>query len=90
MKRGAILINCARGGLVEEWALAGALRQGRIGGAGVDVLSTEPPGRGYPLLDPDLTNLILTPHVAWAGHKAQAALADQLMDNIESFVNRKP
>ncbi len=88
MKRSAILINCARGGIVEEWALAGVLRSGRLGGAGVDVLSTEPPGLGNPLLDPDLPNIIVTPHVAWAGRRAQQALADQLIDNIEDFVNR--
>lgn len=85
MKRSAILINCARGGVVDEWALAGALRKDRIGGAGVDVLSTEPPGLGNPLLDPDLPNIIITPHIAWAGHRAQQALADRLVDNIEEF-----
>lgn len=90
MKHWAILINCARGGVVDEWALAGALRKGRIGGAGVDVLSTEPPGLGNPLLDPDLPNLIVTPHVAWAGTRAQQTLADRLMDNIEDFFKRKP
>ena len=89
MKRTAILINCARGGVVDEWALAGALRKGRIGGAGVDVLSTEPPGLGNPLLDPDLPNIIVTPHVAWAGTRAQQVLADRLMDNIEDFVLRQ-
>jgi glycerate dehydrogenase len=85
MKRWAILINCARGGVVDEWALAGALRQGRIGGAGIDVLSSEPPGLGNPLLDPDLPNLVVTPHVAWAGNRAQQTLADRLVDNIEEF-----
>ena len=85
MKRTAFLINCARGGVVDEWALAGALRKGRIGGAGVDVLSTEPPGLGNPLLDPDLPNIIVTPHVAWAGDRAQKELADRLVDNIEGF-----
>jgi glycerate dehydrogenase len=85
MKRTAFLINCARGGVVDEWALAGALRKGRIGGAGVDVLSTEPPGLGNPLLDPDLPNIIVTPHVAWAGDRAQKELADRLVDNIEDF-----
>ena len=85
MKRTAFLINCARGGVVDEWALAGALRKGRIGGAGVDVLSTEPPGLGNPLLDPDLPNIIVTPHVAWAGDRAQKELADRLVDNIEEF-----
>jgi glycerate dehydrogenase len=89
MKRTAFLINCARGGVVDEWALAGALRKGVIGGAGVDVLSTEPPGVGNPLLDPDLPNLIVTPHVAWAGSRAQQMLADRLIDNIEDFVNGK-
>ncbi len=86
MKRTAILINCARGGVVDEWALAGALRKDRIAGAGVDVLSTEPPGLGNPLLDPDLPNIIVTPHIAWAGSRAQQVLADQIVDNIEDFV----
>lgn len=87
MKRSAILINCARGGVVDEWALAGALRKGRLGGAGVDVLSTEPPSLGNPLLDHDLPNIIVTPHVAWAGDCAQQTLADRLVDSIEEFVN---
>ncbi|MCA1620902.1 MAG: D-2-hydroxyacid dehydrogenase [Acidobacteria bacterium] len=90
MKPSAILINCARGGVVDEAALAEALREGRIAGAGVDVLSTEPPGDDNPLLDPGLPNLIVTPHVAWAGRRAQQKLADQLIDNIEDFVRRKP
>lgn len=89
MKNTAILINCARGGVVDEAALAAALREGTLGGAGVDVLSAEPPGNGHPLLDPDLPNLIVTPHVAWAGRQAQQTLADRLVDNIEEFVNRK-
>jgi glycerate dehydrogenase len=87
MKPSAILINCARGGVVDEGALAEALRAGRIAGAGVDVLSAEPPREGEnPLLDADVPNLIVTPHVAWAGREAQQALADQLVDNIEAFV----
>jgi glycerate dehydrogenase len=85
MKPSAILINCARGGVVDEAALAGALREGKIAGAGVDVLSAEPPGDDNPLLDPSLPNLVVTPHVAWAGRRAQQALADQLVDNIEDF-----
>ncbi|MDT5267988.1 MAG: glycerate dehydrogenase [Acidobacteriota bacterium] len=89
LKPTAILINCARGGLVDESALAAALREGRLGGAGIDVLSTEPPGVGNPLLDPDLPNLIVTPHVAWAGRRAQQTLADRLVDNIEAFVLRR-
>lgn len=90
MKSTAILINCARGGIMDEAALAAALREGRLGGAGVDVLSAEPPGNGHPLLDPDLPNLIVTPHVAWAGRQAQQTLADRLVDNIEDFFKRKP
>lgn len=86
MKRSAVLINCARGGVVDEGALADALREGKIAGAGVDVLSAEPPRDDNPLLAPDVPNLILTPHVAWAGREAQQALADQLVDNIEAFV----
>jgi glycerate dehydrogenase len=89
MKRAAILINCARGGVVDESALAAALRGGGLGGAGIDVLSTEPPDANNPLLDPDLPNLIVTPHVAWAGRQAQQALADRLIDNIEDFVLRR-
>jgi glycerate dehydrogenase len=83
------LLNCARGGVVDEAALAAALREGGIGGAGVDVLSAEPPGDDNPLLDPSLPNLIVTPHVAWAGRRAQQALADQLVANIEAFVLRR-
>lgn len=90
MKRSAVLINCARGGVVDEAALASALREGLIAGAGVDVLSAEPPGDDNPLLDPTVPNLIVTPHVAWAGRRAQQILADQLVDNIEEFVGRKP
>jgi len=93
MKRTAILINCARGGVVDEAALASALLEGRIAGAGVDVLSVEPPRAGAgggrnPLLELDLTNLIVTPHVAWASREAMQALADQLTDNIEAFFAR--
>lgn len=90
MKPTAVLINCARGGVVDEDALLDALREGRIVGAGVDVLSEEPPARGNALLGLDLTNLIVTPHVAWAGREAQQTLADQLIENIEAFVRGEP
>jgi glycerate dehydrogenase len=90
MKRSAILINTARGGLVDEQALADALRSGEIAGAGFDVLTTEPPVNGNPLLAPDIPNLILTPHVAWASSEAMQILADQLVDNIEAFVAGAP
>lgn len=86
MKRTAILINTARGGLVEEHALVQALTEGLIAGAGFDVLSNEPPKEGNPLLDLRLPNFILTPHVAWASDGAMQFLADQLIDNIEGFV----
>jgi glycerate dehydrogenase len=86
MKRTAILINTARGGLVDEQALAQALKEGLIAGAGFDVLSKEPPKEGNLLLDLHLPNFILTPHVAWASDGAMQFLADQLIDNIEAFV----
>jgi glycerate dehydrogenase len=90
MRRDAVLINTARGGLVDEAALAAALRQGTIGGAGFDVLTTEPPRSGNPLLDLDQPNFILTPHCAWASTDAMQIMADQLIDNIESFVLGQP
>jgi len=90
MKKSALLINTARGGLVDERALVGALRAGTIAGAGFDVLSVEPPKDGNPLLELDLPNFILTPHVAWSGRQAMQALADQLMDNVEDFVRGAP
>jgi glycerate dehydrogenase len=93
MKREAILINASRGGLVDEAALATALREGIIAGAGFDVLSVEPPRADNPLLAPDilaLPNFILTPHVAWSSQSAMATLASQLIDNIEAFVAGTP
>lgn len=90
MKRSAILINTARGGLVDEAALATALTEGWIAGAGFDVLSTEPPKLGNPLLELRLPNFILTPHIAWASDAAMQALADQLIDNVELFVRGTP
>lgn len=90
MKPGALLINTARGGLVDERALAAALRSGKLAGAGFDVLSVEPPKGGNPLLELDLPNFILTPHVAWSGRQAMQALADQLIDNVEAFVRGTP
>ncbi|MBW8330165.1 MAG: D-2-hydroxyacid dehydrogenase [Thiobacillus sp.] len=90
MKSTAILINTARGNLVDETALADALKSGRIAGAGFDVLSVEPPRDDNPLLDLDLPNFILTPHVAWSSREAMQTLADQLVDNIEAFVAGTP
>ena len=90
MRPGALLINTARGGLVDETALAGALCAGLIAGAGFDVLSREPPRDGNPLLGLNLPNFILTPHVAWASREAMQGLADQLVDNIEAFFKGAP
>ncbi len=90
MKRSAILINTSRGGLVDEPALATALAEGWIAGAGFDVLTQEPPRQGNPLLDLRLPNFILTPHVAWASDGAMQFLADQLVDNIEAWERGRP
>jgi glycerate dehydrogenase len=90
MKRTAILINTARGGLVDEQALIQALDEGLIAGAGFDVLTVEPPKNGHPLLDVRRPNFILTPHIAWASDGAMQFLADQLIDNIELWAAGKP
>ena len=90
MKRSALLINTARGGLVDEAALAQALRDGVIAGAGFDVLSKEPPPADNVLLKLRLPNFILTPHTAWASAQAMQVLADQLIDNLEAWVAGAP
>ena len=90
MKRNALLINTARGGLVDEAALIQALDQGLIAGAGFDVLTVEPPRDGHPLLDVRRSNFILTPHVAWASDGAMQFLADQLIDNIDRWAAGNP
>jgi glycerate dehydrogenase len=85
MKPDALLINTARGGLVDGDALATALKEGRLAGAGIDVLPNEPPLEGDPLLDPDIPNLILTPHVAWAAREARQRCLDEMAANIKDF-----
>ncbi len=85
MKPDALLINTARGGIVDEPALADALRQDGIGGAGVDVLGVEPPSDGNPLLQPGISNLIVTPHIAWASRESRQRLIDEVALNIEAF-----
>lgn len=93
MKSSALLINTARGGIVDEAALVRALKEGWIAGAGFDVISAEPPPDGHPMTDPQLLalpNFLLTPHVAWASRPAMQILADQLIDNIEAFVAGRP
>ncbi len=86
MKRDALLINTARGALVDTAALAAALRDGVIGGAGIDVLAQEPPAAGDPLLDADIPNLLLTPHVAWAALESRQRGMDQVTENIAAFL----
>ena len=91
MKRTAIIVNTARGGLIDENDLSTALREGLIAGAGVDVTSPEPPPHDSVLMKLlDLPNFILTPHTAWASHEAIQSLCDQLIDNVEAFVAGKP
>jgi glycerate dehydrogenase len=86
MKPGAVLINTARGGVVDEDALLAALRGGRLAGAAMDVLAQEPPPVDHPLIVADLPNLIITPHVAWASRQAQQKLADEVIENIAAFL----
>jgi glycerate dehydrogenase len=86
MKPDALLINTARGALIDSAALAAALRAGRLGGAGIDVLPQEPPVDGDPLLDPTIPNLLVTPHVAWAAREARQRSIDQLAANVRDFL----
>jgi glycerate dehydrogenase len=87
MKPDALLINTARGALVDGHALAAALRAGRLGGAGIDVLPQEPPRDDDPLLDPAIPNLLLTPHVAWAAREARQRCLDEMAANISDFAS---
>lgn len=90
MKPGAFLINTARGGLVDEQALADALRAGHLGGAATDVLSVEPPRDGNPLLTPDIPRLIVTPHSAWGSREARQRIVDQLAENALAYFAGAP
>jgi len=91
MERRPLLINTARGGLVDEEALAAALDRGQISGAGFDVVTQEPPPSDHPLMRlAGRPNVILTPHVAWASQEAIQSLADQLIDNVEAFWSGNP
>jgi glycerate dehydrogenase len=86
MKTDALLVNTARGALVDGAALAQALRQGRLGGAGIDVLTQEPPQGGDPLLDPTVPRLVVTPHIAWAAREARQRCLDEMAENIRQFL----
>jgi glycerate dehydrogenase len=87
MPNHALLINTARGALVDERALLAALEKKLIGGAGIDVLSEEPPVNGNVLLDADLPNLIVTPHIAWATREARQRAIDEMAANVADFLN---
>jgi glycerate dehydrogenase len=86
IKADALLINTARGALIDVAALADALRARRIGGAAIDVLPQEPPVAGSPLFAPDVPNLILTPHTAWAAREARQRALDEMVLNVESYL----
>ncbi len=88
MKREAILINTGRGSLVNESDLAEALEKGLLAAAGVDVLSSEPPVPGHPLVG--VKNCFITPHIAWATLEARQRLMRQAVRNIEAFLNGQP
>jgi glycerate dehydrogenase len=86
MKPEALLINTARGALVDLDALVAALRGGDLGGAAIDVLPQEPPANGSPLFAPDIPNLLVTPHIAWAAFEARQRAVDELASNVEDFL----
>lgn len=87
LKPGAFVVNTARGGIIDEQALAHALRSGHLGGAATDVLSVEPPRDGNPLLAADIPRLIITPHSAWGSREARQRIVGQLCENAEAFFN---
>lgn len=89
MKPTALLINTARGGIVDEPALVSALQHQQLGGAGIDVLIEEPPRHGNPLLEIQLPNLIVTPHIAWASREARQRLVNGLTENIRAYLEGK-
>jgi glycerate dehydrogenase len=90
MRNDAILINTARGGLVDSPALVAALQAGQIAGAGIDVLRQEPPIEAEPLIDARPPNLIVTPHIAWAGRESRQRAVDEMAMNIAEFLQGKP
>lgn len=91
MQRRPILINTARGGVIDELALIEALQTGRIRGAGIDVVEQEPPAPDHPYFQLlKMPNFILTPHIAWGSQQARQRLADKLIENIENFIAGQP
>ena len=90
MKSSAILINTARGGLVNDEALIKAIENKSIAGAAIDVLDQEPPSSDHPLIQKEYKNLIITPHIAWAAREARQRALDRIADNVEAFLKGKP
>jgi glycerate dehydrogenase len=90
LKPSALVVNTARGGLIDEQALADTLRSGHLGGAATDVLSVEPPSAGNPLLANDIPRLIVTPHNAWGSREARQRIVGQLAENARAFFNGAP
>lgn len=90
MKPTALLINTARGGIVNEEDLANALRRGDIAGAGMDVLTQEPPRDGNVLLNADIPNLLITPHSAWGSRTARQRIVEQTLENIQAWQAGNP
>lgn len=90
LKPGALVVNTARGGLIDEQALADALRSGHLGGAATDVLSVEPPVNGNPLLAADIPRLIITPHSAWGAVESRQRIVGQLAENAQAFFANQP
>ncbi|MBF8720738.1 2-hydroxyacid dehydrogenase [Pseudomonas guariconensis] len=90
LKPGALVVNTARGGLIDEQALADALRSGHLGGAATDVLSVEPPVNGNPLLQADVPRLIVTPHNAWGAVESRQRIVGQLSENAQAFFAGQP
>lgn len=90
LKPDAIVLNTARGSLIDSQALATALREGRLAGAALDVLDVEPPPVNHPLLQADIPGLLLSPHVGWASQQAMQALINQTTENIQAFLSGHP
>ncbi|KQQ50788.1 glycerate dehydrogenase [Pseudomonas sp. Leaf127] len=90
LKPHVLVVNTARGGLIDEQALAEALRNGHLGGAATDVLSVEPPANGNPLLAGDIPRLIVTPHSAWGAREARQRIVGQITENAQAFADGTP
>lgn len=90
MKQGALLINSARGGIINEADLLDALLSKQLGGAALDVLEQEPPAKDHPLISADLPNLLITPHSAWVAKECRQRLMNGVIQNIKAFLNGTP